>query len=222
MVAYIQNISRGVIIKPVRILIVEKDEALAARITEALTDEGYKVAVAKDALGGLKNIYEAYPDLVIMARELPIVNGGDPYIRMRQLSYLPVIALGNQEEAAETLELGADAYMTKPLDINELVARVSSLLRRKRRNGPPGGSPVSKIRKHIDKGKLTPTELRLASCLVLNKGKLLEYRHLINEVWGGKALAIATLHFYIHRLQQKLANGNIFMIRGVGYCFSDT
>lgn len=213
--------------KPARILIVEKDEVLVAKIAEALTDEGYEVVVANDALDGLKNIYEAYPDLVIMARELPIVNGENPYIRMRQLSYLPIIALGNQEEAAETLEIGADAYMTKPPDVNELVARVNSLLRRKHKNGPQNDNPVPMIKTHINKGgnghhKLTPTEFRLASCLVLNKGKLLEYRRIISEVWGGKTLAIDTLHYYVRRLRQKLANGSIFMVRNVGYCFSDT
>ena len=191
-----------------------------------MRDKGYEAVVTNDALNGLKSIYEAYPDLVIMARGLPTEKGEDPYIRVRQLSYLPIIALGNEERTAETLELGADAYMVKPPDVSELVARVHSLLRRKQIYGPPEDNPVANIKGSEKKGgkgkgKLTPTEFRLASCLMLNKGKLLEYRHLINEVWGGKVMAMATLHFYIRRLQQKLTSGSIFKIRGVGYRFSD-
>ena len=199
---------------------------LAARIAKALRDKGYEAVVTNDALNGLKSIYEAYPSLIIMDIELAILNKKSPYIRIRQLSYLPIIALGNEERTAETLELGADAYMTKPLGINELVARVHSLLRRKHIYDPPENNPLAKIKGSMNKGgnsqkELTPTEYHLASCLMLNKGKLLEYRHLINEVWGGRAMAMATLHFYIRRLQQKLTSGSIFKIRGVGYRFSD-
>jgi len=215
----------GDIIKPARILLIENDEALAVKAAAALEEAGYKVVRASNALDGLKKLYEAYPDLIIMARELPMVNGEEPCLRIRQASYLPIVVLGAEEEAAEMLELGADAYMRKPPDLNELTARVHSLLRRKPKDDPPGGSPEPHIKDCLTKeGKglngLTPTEFRLASCLILNKGRLLGYRQLAAEVWGGKTVTIDTLHFYMRRLQQKLANGGIFMVRGVGYCFS--
>ena len=81
------------------------------------------------------------------------------------------------------------------------------------------------IENHLDNGGdgsngLTPTEFRLASCLILNKGRLLEYPRLITEVWGGKEISRYTIHLYIRRLRSKLANFNIFGVRGVGYCFS--
>lgn len=190
-----------------------------------MEEAGYKVVKVADALDGLKKLYEAYPDLIIMARELPMVNGEDPCLRIRQASYLPIIVLGSNEEAAEMLELGADAYMTKPPSLRELVARVRTLLRRKPRSDPPGDTPKLEIENRLPKGGngsngLTRTEFRLASCLLLNKGRLLGYPQLISEVWGEKKVSLDTLHFYMRRLRQKLANISIFGLRGVGYCLS--
>lgn len=208
-----------------RILVIESDEALAAEEAAALEEAGYTVVRTDDALDGLKKLYEAYPDLVIMARELPMVDGEDPCLRIRQASYLPILVIGSNEGAAETLELGADAYMTKPPSLSELVARVHSLLRRKPRPDPPRDNPKREIENDPpDNGNganyLTATEFRLASCLLFNRGKLLGYPRLISDVWGGKEVTLDTLHFYIRRLRAKLANLNIFGIRGVGYYLS--
>jgi len=154
-----------------------------------------------------------------------MVNGEDPYLRIRQASYLPIIVLGSQEEAAEMLELGADAYIPKPPSLSELVARVRALLRRKPRYDLPGDNPKPEIENRLPKGGnglngLTPTEFRLASCLILNKGRLLGYPRLISEVWGGKEVSLDNLHFYIRRLRSKLGNIGVFGLRGIGYCFS--
>lgn len=215
----------GGIIKPDRILVIERDEALAVKATAALEEAGFEVVRAADTLDGLRKLYEAYPDLIIVDSELPTVQGQEPCLRIRQSSCLPIIVLSGQEEAAEMIELGADTYMTKPLSLSELVARVRALLRRKPRCHPPGHRPGLEIAGHLPKGGnglngLTPTEFRLASYLILNEGRLLSHSRLISEVWGGKKVSTDTLHFYMRRLRQKLANGSIFMLRGVGYCFS--
>lgn len=123
-------------IKAGRILVIEKDEALAVKVATALEEAGYTVVRTSDARDGLKKLYEGCPDLVIVARELPMLDGEDPCLRIRQTSYLPILVLGNNEETTEVLELGADAYMTKPPSLTELVARVRSLLRRKPRHNP--------------------------------------------------------------------------------------
>jgi DNA-binding response OmpR family regulator len=75
---------------------------------------------------------EQYPDLVILGRALPMVDGEDAYLRIRQASYIPILVMGNDVEAAEMLESGADAFMSTPMSPVELVARVHSLLRRKK------------------------------------------------------------------------------------------
>lgn len=121
----------GDIIRAACVLVIEKDEALAEKASVVLEEAGYNVVKATDAIDGLKKVYEVRPDLIIAARELPMVNGEDACLRIRQASYLPIMVLGSEEEAVETLELGVDAFLTKPLSTNELVARVHALLRRK-------------------------------------------------------------------------------------------
>ena len=215
----------GNIIKPPCILVIEKDEALAVKAIAALEEAGYKVVRVTDTLDGLKQLYEAYPDLIIVAADMPMVNGEDACLQIRQACYLPIIVLGSQEEAVEMLELGADAYMTKPPSLTELVARVHVLLRRKPRYDRLRHNPKLEIENRLPKGGkglngLTPTEFRLASCLILNEGRLLDYPWLISGVWGGKKVSLDTLHFYMRRLRSKLANVGILGLRGIGYCFS--
>ncbi len=204
-------------------------------VAAALEGAGYEVTRATDALDGLKKLYESYPDVIIIDRGLPEVYGEDACLRIRQASYLPIIVLGGHEDAAESLELGADAFMTKPPSLRELVARVRSLLKRKpkfdKRDDNPGmnidnmqSNPPSE--KGNGLGYLSATEFRLASCLVLNKGRLLDYSRLIGEVWAGKEVTLATLYFYIRCLREKLQAFfpnpiNIINYRGVGYCLEE-
>ncbi len=208
-----------------RILIIEKNEALAAEEAAVLEEAGYRVARARDALDGLKKLYEAYPDLIIMDMEFPSVNGVYPLLRIREVYSLPIIALGGREEVVNMLELGADAFMIKPPDLRELLARVRSLLRRKSKHEPTGEDYKLEIENHRDIGGdgsngFTQTEYRLASCMIINNGRLLDYPRLISEVWGGKEVSRCTLHFYMRRLRRKLADVNIFGVRGIGYCCS--
>jgi two-component system response regulator ArlR len=211
-------------VKKVLVLVVEKDRALAAVAAGALREAGFEVAVAADAADGLKKIYQIRPDVVIAGTDLPPVNGEDACQRIRQASYLPFIVLGDREEVVETLELGADAYIVKPASGQEVVARVKSIIRRRRKDGPPEGGARLRIERYLPgktdgPGGLSPTECRLGSCLLYNEGRLLDYPQLITEVWGGKAVSVDTLHFYMRRLRRKLANFNIFAVRGVGYSF---
>jgi DNA-binding response OmpR family regulator len=219
----------GGIITGSRILVIEQDEELAQEVAAALEEAGYIVVRTDDTRDGLRKLYQAYPDLIILARESPMVNGEDPCLRVRQACYVPIIVLGNGDDTSEMLELGADAYLMKPPGLNELVARVNSLLRRKTRYYPEGESFRLEIENDQSEkrngSKLTATEFRLASCLVCNKGKLLGYPQLISEVWGGKEVSHGTLHFHMRRLQQKLQaflpyQVNIQNFRGVGYCLS--
>lgn len=204
---------------------------VGVRVAAALEGAGFQVVTVADTLEGLKSLYQVYPDLIIVASELPRVNGGDAYVRIRQASYIPIVVLGSQEEAAEILELGADAFMAKPPSLSELVARVRRLLQRKPGFGQMGdNSDIDRDSDPPERGNglgyLSATEYRLASCLVLNKGSFLEYTRLIEEVWGGKHVSRDTLHFYVRRLRQKLQAYfpypvNISNFRGMGYCLEE-
>jgi DNA-binding response OmpR family regulator len=210
-------------VKKALVLVVEKDRALAEEAAEALREAGYEVAEAADGADGLKKLYETNPDVVIASTDLPLVNGEDACQRLRQASYSPFVVLGTREEVAAMLELGADAGIVNPPSGREVVARVNSLLRRKSKEDPPGGGgPGIESYLHKDDGGegLSPTERRLGCCLLINEGRLLDYPQLITDVWGGKEVSLDTLHFYIRRLRRKLANFNIFGVRGIGYGFS--
>jgi DNA-binding response OmpR family regulator len=108
-----------------------------------LAEAGYDVVTATDAIDGLRKVYEVRPDLIIAGRELPMINGEDACLKIRQASYLPILVLGSEEEAVETLELGIDAFLTKPPSTNELVARVRALLRRKMGPHPPAAKELA-------------------------------------------------------------------------------
>jgi DNA-binding response OmpR family regulator len=206
------------------VLVVEKDRSLSAGAVGALREAGYEVVEADDAADGLKKIYEIHPDVVIASSDLPLVNGEDACLRLRQASYLPLIAIGSRDEVVEMLEIGVDACIIRPPSGREVVARVHSLLRRQGKNDPPGGGGRPGIESYLpgeeDSKGLSPTECRLSSCLFSNEGRLLGYPQLITGVWGAKKVSVDTLHFYIRRLRRKLANFKIFGVRGVGYGFS--
>jgi len=114
-----------------RIVLIEPNEALKVRIEAALQGAGFSVITVENVPEGLKKVHESSADLAIMAKDLPLVKGEEPVLYFRQASYLLILVLGDDEETTEMLELGADAYMTKPPSLSELVARVRALLRRK-------------------------------------------------------------------------------------------
>jgi two-component system KDP operon response regulator KdpE len=202
------------------VLIVEKDRSSSAGAVEALREAGYEVVEAAGAADGLKMIYETHPDVVIASTDLPSVNGEDACLRLRQASYLPLIAIGRREEVVEMLELGVDACIISPPSGREVVARVNSLLKRKEDDDPPGGAGVgieSHLRPEAGTEGLSPVECRLGKCLLSNEGRLLDYPRLITEVWGGKDISLDNLHYYVRRLRRKLSGFKIFGVRGVGY-----
>jgi DNA-binding response OmpR family regulator len=213
-------------VKKAVVLVVEKDRSSSAVAVEALREAGYEVVEAEGAAAGLRMIYETQPDVVIASTDLPPVNGEDACLRLRQASYLPLIAIGGREEVVEMLELGVDACIISPPSGREVVARVNSLLGRRENDEPPGGDAGPGIERNFAGGKdtagLSPTEFRLGSCLASHEGRLLGYPQLISEVWGGKNVSLDTLHFYIRRLRRKLSGLRIFGMRGVGYGLAGT
>jgi len=115
------------------VLVIEQNRILRANVAKALEKAGYTVEATSRVLDGLRKLDEKTPDLVIMGRDLPTVEGEEVWARVRQVSYLPTIVLGTEDRTVETLQSGADAYMTMPLALDELVARVHAMLRRRRR-----------------------------------------------------------------------------------------
>ena len=155
------------------ILVVHGNQLTASRISRALEVSGYEVVASGSASEGLKNLYEARPDLVIIEEDVLLEETGQSYLSIRVEVYVPLIAVGFEGKSVEILEMGVDAYLGEPLSLRELVARVRSILRRKKqyrkRREDHSSSPG-----HVDdlpdsaREKLTDTEFRLLSCLVMN------------------------------------------------------
>ena len=219
-----------------RILLIHPDEALRGFVLRGLPKAEFDAEVATNSEQGLIRVYQSIPDIVIMAEELPPVNGEELLSQIRQICDIPIIVLGTREgelAGARMLELGADVYMPKPLSLGELVARVYSLIRRLARSqakitsthrtglgtkSDPWGS-ISIEGEHVD---LTPTESRLLSYLRLSGGKVVPSSHLMTEVWGDKPVSSDVLKVYIRRLRQKLGDDStspvyILNERGIGY-----
>ena len=116
-----------------KILLVHSDPVLGTELTFALQHSGFQVVRAVDERQALFEIDGDHLALVVMAESAANTNGDEPLLRMRELCRAPIIILGEkQEETAgiELLEMGADAYLTGPVNFRELLARVRSLLRR--------------------------------------------------------------------------------------------
>jgi DNA-binding response OmpR family regulator len=118
-----------------KILLVCPDLAMADELTFVLQQSGFRILNAAGSKQALAEIGRSSPDLILMRENSRRLNGDELCIRIREISDVPIIVVGQeQEEAAgvEFLEMGADAYLTSPLSLRELVARIRSLLRRTR------------------------------------------------------------------------------------------
>jgi len=116
-----------------KILLVCPDLAMSDNLTFVLQHSGFQIVNAAGSKQALAEIGRSSPDLVVMRENSRRLNGDELCIRIRELSDVPIIVLGQEEEEAagvEFLEMGADAYLPSPLDARELRARIRSLLRR--------------------------------------------------------------------------------------------
>jgi DNA-binding response OmpR family regulator len=115
-----------------KILLVCPDLAMTDNLSFVLQNSGFRIVNAAGSKQALAEIGRSAPDLVVMRENSHRLNGDELCIRIRELSDVPIIVLGQEEEEAagvEFLEMGADAYLTSPLSLRELLARVRSLLR---------------------------------------------------------------------------------------------
>ncbi len=119
-----------------RILVVAQNNSVAVQTVGALRKAGYRVWRARDGAEALKKLSRFSPSLVVVDHEPVSLNEEYPYSRIRQASYVPIIAIGGDKDPAQTLEFGADAYISTPPDQRELAARVRALLRRKNGKEP--------------------------------------------------------------------------------------
>jgi two-component system KDP operon response regulator KdpE len=223
-----------------RILLAEDEVALRDFVSRNLRASGFEVLEASNGLETLALWEREVPHLLILDLMMPRMDGFEVCRRVRESSAIPIIvltALDAQSDKVAALDLGADDYLTKPFGVEELLARVRAVLRRTQWGAMP---PVSGIKRfgdleidlegHIVRRRgmeirLSPIEFALLQQLIMNTGKVLTHRMLLQRVWGPAYGGEAEyLRVYINRLRQKLepdpANPHYLLTEpGVGYRF---
>ena len=199
-----------------RILVVDDEKQILRALQTSLRAAGYEVDTAETAEGALAAAAMRPPEAVILDLVLPDGSGTDVARELRTWSSAPVIvlsAVGDESEKVAALDAGADDYVTKPVGIDELLARLRAVLRRAGPTGEPLiaiGELEVDLEKHEVRvaGKpvhLTPHEFDLLAYLARNEGKLLTHRMILQEVWGpGYADSTNILHVNVSQLRRKL------------------
>lgn len=189
--------------------------------------------VAGDGQTGLELFRKEGPDLAIVDVMLPKMDGFDFCRAARKDSRVPILFLTARKEEVDRiigLELGGDAYVTKPFSMKELLARVRALLRRTR---PAKSAPRRAGGLELDAGAhelrlqgkpvaLSPKDFALLSCLWEADGKALTREHLLEKIWGpdrSMEIDLATIDQYVARLRGKLGPeaGRLITVKNVGY-----
>lgn len=227
-----------------KILIIE-DEAKIARFIELeLQHEGYQVQTAGDGLSGLQAAQSWQPDLLVLDLMLPGISGIEVCRRLRAAdaaASLPILMLTAKDDVSDKvmgLDMGADDYMTKPFAIEELLARIRMLLKRRVAvMAKEAGNRLTagKLQLNPDARsvaydglplQLTKTEFDLLECLMRNRGRVLTRDELLEKVWGWSYDGDTNVvDVYVRYLRQKLDEPfrvkTIHTIRGVGYLFNN-
>jgi two-component system KDP operon response regulator KdpE len=206
-----------------------------------LERRGYEVIKAYRAEDGLRKAYRTHPDLVLLDIMMPNMDGWEVCRRLRELSDVPIIFLTARSEIRDVvkgLEMGADDYIVKPYDNDELVARVRAHLRRAPAPSVSeelvfdgGNFRINFLNREIRVNEnlvhLTHKEFKLLAVLVRNAGRVIPRTELVKEAWGPEyADATDSLKLYIHYLRQKVEpdpNNSAYILtsRGVGYRFAN-
>jgi DNA-binding response OmpR family regulator len=219
--------------RPPRVLIVEDDEDIAEVLQRSLRLEGYEARIAGDGVTALDEAHVFAPDLVILDLGLPRLDGIEVAKRLREGGDIPILVLTARdavESRVEGLDSGADDYLVKPFERDELLARMRALLRRR----PPRGSAfvvVGDLRLNPDTREvfrgdrpleLTAREFELLEHLMRNARIVVSRQALLDEVWGYHPFAETnTVDVFISNLRRKLEAGGepriLHTMRGAGY-----
>jgi len=218
-------------------LLVEDDERVRRFVVRGLESEGYLVSTAADGPQGLDLACRESFDVVILDLMLPGLSGKDVCQRIRaagvRVPILMLTALDALEHKVEGLRGGADDYLTKPFDFEELVARIEALVRRSKGTSALP-SPILRagdvtldreahvVRRAGKTVELTTTEFQLLDLLMSNAGKVLSRTRILLKVWNCDSDPLTNVvDVYIRRLRTKLGwdaeRGMVRTLRGYGY-----
>ena len=214
-------------------LVVEDDDEIAQVLQRSLRLEGYEVRIASDGEQALAMHAEYVPDVLVLDLGLPKVDGIEVARQVRAADDVPILMLTARdavEARVEGLDSGADDYLVKPFERQELLARLRALLRRR----PPRGSAslvvgdlslnpdTHEVARSDRVVELTQREFELLEYLMRNERIVVPRQRLLEEVWGYDPFATTnTIEVFVSNLRRKLEAGGesrlLHTIRGAGY-----
>jgi two-component system KDP operon response regulator KdpE len=223
-----------------RVLIVDDEPQILRALRINLTARQYDVITASDGSQALRAATDDRPDLIVLDLGLPDIDGAEVIRSLRTWSPVPIVVLSGRagsRDKVDALDAGADDYVTKPFSIDELLARIRAVTRRK--SAPEATVPVhigrwtvnlaGRVAQATDDPArtlhLTRTEWQLLDILVRNPGKLVSQRQLLQEVWGPTYLGeTQNLRQYMAHLRRKLEDDptrphHLITEPGMGYRF---
>ncbi len=218
-----------------KILVVEDDKGISEYLIPELNHEGFETVVASTGRQGIEMFQKENPDLILLDVMLPELNGIEVLRRIREVSNVPIImetARGESIDKVNGLNAGADDYIAKPFDIEELIARINAVLRRV--NQVPKDTSVLKVRSlemnlqsmsvKIEGKTLnfSKTEYFLLKLFIENAGKVLSRNEILDAIWGEEHFIDENIvDVYIGYLRAKISDVTkeeyIKTVRGVGY-----
>jgi two-component system KDP operon response regulator KdpE len=205
-------------VKKTRILIVDDEPETLKYVGANLKARGYDIDTASDGTEALKRADEDVFDLVLLDITMPGPDGFAVCQALRQRSTMPIIMLsarGQEKDKVRALDLGADDYITKPFGVEELLARMRTVLRRSQQETGSHGPLVvgdlaidfgaRRVTRAGEEVKLTPTEYELLVQLARSAGKVLSHTVLLQRVWGPEYGEESDyLWAYVRRLRRKI------------------
>jgi DNA-binding response OmpR family regulator len=226
-----------------KVLVVEPDSATRREIKLACEQDGYQVAETDNGAEALRQVEQLRPTIVLLEVTLPDAAGFDICRELRKIdTAVPVIMMSTRSDEIDVvvaLEIGADDYVTKPLRLRELVARMAAHLRRTRIESAETTRSRLEFRdlvidvneRRTYKGskevELTHTEFDLLTFLASNAGKVLSREKILNSIWGYEyPIETRVIDVHIRNLRRKIETQPsrpyyILAVPGIGYRFTN-
>ena len=223
-----------------KVLVVDDEPPILELLVLWLEEAGYETCSASNGVEGLRELYQNRPDLVVADVMMPEMDGYEFCRLVREISKAPIMmlsGLGQEANKIKGLDLGADDYVVKPIGMDEFLARIAALLRRRRWAGTSTDRDdvryadsvlnIDRDRHEVsvrgEKVDLTPIEFKLLCLLTENAGKTCELDEIRHRVWESQHYSSAVVRWHIASLRGKVEEDpsglpqRIVTVRGVGY-----
>jgi len=212
-----------------KILLLEDDPLFGETLVDFLEEEGYEITHYLEAKLAIEAIYEQEFDIYLLDVNVPYMNGFDLLCQLRESGdktpAIYITSARDKEALSKGFHCGADDYMKKPIDLDELALRIGAQLRRMQNS-----QKIAAGKYHFDKERLVlydgdslitmpKKQAELLSLLLDNRGEVVTTEEILEELYGEDNPSTGALRVYINKLKQIFGKDAISNIRGIGYCF---